>query len=40
MALFDKVFELIYRKDEKTKRSLALWAGVEVWNEHAGVTYA
>jgi His-Xaa-Ser system radical SAM maturase HxsB len=40
MALFDKVFELIYREDESTKRSLALWAGVEVWNEQAGVTYA
>jgi radical SAM protein with 4Fe4S-binding SPASM domain len=39
MALFDKVFELMYRNDEKTKRSLALWAGLQTWNEQAGVNH-
>ena len=27
-ALFDKVFELLYRDDEATRRSLALWSGI------------
>lgn len=30
-GLFDKVFELIYRRDEATQASLAHWAGVAAW---------
>ena len=39
MAIFDKVFELIYRNDEKTNRSLALWAGLQSWNEFIRVRH-
>lgn len=28
-ALFDKIFEMIYSKDEKVLKSMAIWAGVE-----------
>lgn len=31
MAIFDKVFELIYRDDEAARASLAAWAGVAAW---------
>ncbi|WEK51071.1 MAG: His-Xaa-Ser system radical SAM maturase HxsB [Candidatus Kaistia colombiensis] len=31
MALFDKVFELVYRDDVATRLSLARWAGVAEW---------
>lgn len=31
MAIFDHVFELIYRDDPATQRSLAQWAGVPSW---------
>lgn len=32
-ALFDKVFELLYRDDEATRRSLALWSGIPEWTD-------
>ncbi|TDT92506.1 His-Xaa-Ser system radical SAM maturase HxsB [Azorhizobium sp. AG788] len=33
-ALFDKVFELLYRDDEATRRSLALWLGIPEWTDN------
>jgi len=32
IAIFDKIFELIYRTDEKTAFSLAPWAGITCWH--------
>jgi His-Xaa-Ser system radical SAM maturase HxsB len=31
MAVFDKVFELIFRDDDATRASLARWSGIEAW---------
>ncbi len=31
LSIFDKVFELLYRNDEPTRRSIAHWAGVSDW---------
>ncbi|MBS7533299.1 His-Xaa-Ser system radical SAM maturase HxsB [Ancylobacter sonchi] len=33
-SLFDKVFELLYRRDEATRFSLSRWADLESWPEH------
>lgn len=33
MSVFDKVFELLYRKDETTRASLAAWVGVAGWSD-------
>ena len=33
LALFDKVFEVLYRKDEPTRASLAAWLGVAAWDD-------
>ena len=33
LSLFDKVFELLYRRDEATRLSLSRWAGIECWPE-------
>ncbi len=30
-SIFDKVFELLYRKDDATRFSLSRWAGVAEW---------
>lgn len=32
LAVFDKVFEVLYRKDEPTRASLAAWLGVPAWD--------
>ncbi|TIM97989.1 MAG: His-Xaa-Ser system radical SAM maturase HxsB [Mesorhizobium sp.] len=32
MSIFDKVFEVLYRKDEPTRASLAAWLGLASWN--------
>lgn len=31
IAIFDKIFDLLYRDDERTQRALAHWAGVGAW---------
>ncbi len=33
LSLFDKVFEVLYRKDEPTRASLAAWLGVAAWDD-------
>jgi His-Xaa-Ser system radical SAM maturase HxsB len=33
LALFDKVFEVLYRDDEPTRASLAAWLGVAAWDD-------
>ncbi|MER2535272.1 MAG: His-Xaa-Ser system radical SAM maturase HxsB [Rhizobiaceae bacterium] len=33
LAVFDKVFELLYRQDAATRHSLAHWAGIQDWPE-------
>ena len=33
MSVFDKVFELIYSRDERVRQSLAHWAGVTSWGD-------
>jgi len=33
LALFDKVFEVLYRKDEPARASLAAWLGVVAWDD-------
>jgi His-Xaa-Ser system radical SAM maturase HxsB len=40
LAVFDKVFDLIYRNDAKTKRSLAAWAGIPEWTDGIGVRHS
>jgi His-Xaa-Ser system radical SAM maturase HxsB len=32
LALFDKVFEVLYRRDEPTRASLAAWLGIAAWS--------
>jgi His-Xaa-Ser system radical SAM maturase HxsB len=39
MAIFDKAFELIYRGDEPTRRSLAHWAGIGSWPAEIAPVY-
>lgn len=34
MAIFNKVFEVIYRQDEAARRSVAHWSGVADWGGH------
>jgi His-Xaa-Ser system radical SAM maturase HxsB len=34
IAIFDKVVEVISRKDEAARRSVARWAGVASWGDH------
>lgn len=33
MSVFDKVFEVLYRKDEPARASLAAWLGIAGWND-------
>jgi His-Xaa-Ser system radical SAM maturase HxsB len=33
LAVFDKVFEVLYRNDEPARASLAAWLGVAVWDD-------
>lgn len=33
MSVFDKVFELVYSRDERVRQSLAHWAGVTSWGD-------
>ncbi|SFU19176.1 His-Xaa-Ser system radical SAM maturase HxsB [Mesorhizobium sp. YR577] len=33
-AVFDKVFEVLYRKDQAARNSVAQWSGVANWGDH------
>jgi hypothetical protein len=33
LSLFDKVFEVLYRKDEPARASLAAWLGIGGWDD-------
>jgi radical SAM protein with 4Fe4S-binding SPASM domain len=40
MAVFDKVFEVIYSKDEATRSSVAHWAGIAGWGDDMAPMHA
>ncbi|WP_281058524.1 MULTISPECIES: hypothetical protein [unclassified Mesorhizobium] len=39
MSLFDKVFEVLYRKDEPARASLAAWLGLGGWEDSMAPTH-
>ncbi|KQZ31669.1 His-Xaa-Ser system radical SAM maturase HxsB [Mesorhizobium sp. Root552] len=40
LALFDKVFEILYRRDEATHASLAAWLGLPSWDDDMVTVHA